>query len=117
MTRMFHSQELSDLLQGKRLFVLSRVHVGGSEQLCRALLEEDYAPEFASSRAVGPAQAHGEEQAGPGRPNDLSRRVGLDVRDVCELRVPVGLYSKNVSSTESLPTAKKSSLGRPAGSS
>ncbi|ABE30523.1 hypothetical protein DR64_141 [Paraburkholderia xenovorans LB400] len=61
MTRMFHSQELSDLPPGKRLFVLSRAYIGGSEQLCRALLGEDCVPEFASSRVVLHLCCHGVE--------------------------------------------------------
>lgn len=52
MAKMFYSKELSDLPPGKRLFVLSRAYIGGSVQLCRALLAEDYAAEFASSRVV-----------------------------------------------------------------
>ena len=61
MAKMLHSQELSDLPPCKRLPVLSRAYVGGSSQLCRALLAGDYRAEFASSRVVLHLCRHGVE--------------------------------------------------------
>ncbi|CAE6706842.1 hypothetical protein [Paraburkholderia nemoris] len=75
MTKMFHSQELSDLPQGKRLFVLSRAYIEGSEHLCRALLAEDYAAEFASSRVVLHLCCHGVELFFKGAIHCASRRT------------------------------------------